>query len=92
MTSDDLTVVVWDGTPRFAGGYLLASAEHPQARPAVADDPRELLRAPPRRRGRPPRADTKAVARVEIRMSLHELRGLKALAAANGSSMADLIC
>jgi hypothetical protein len=43
------------------------------------------------RRGRPPRAETRAETRVEIRLTLDELRSLRALAVAHQCSVADVL-
>ena len=81
--------VVWDGSRRLNGGLLTCRPELRRPRPPVPDDP--ALVPVVRRRGRPARAGTRATARVEIRLTLVELRALKALAAANGATIADLI-
>ena len=52
---------------------------------------RALLRAPPKRRGRPTRAGEPSVHRVEVRFTLLELRTLRRLAASNGRPLAEEI-
>ena len=42
-------------------------------------------------RGRPPRAGQAATERVEVRVTLDELRGLKRLAEANHTTLAELL-
>jgi len=85
----DGSIVVWDGTPRYHGGLLLLAPEVRQAAPAQPDDARDLPAVA--RRGRPARAGERATARVELRLTLGELRALQRLAAANGERLADMI-
>ena len=89
---DDPAVVVWCGSKAHPyGGYVFAKPEAPRPRPEPDDD--VLPGEPPaaRRRGRPARAGEKAVHRVELRLTLPELRALRRLAASNRHSLADEI-
>lgn len=43
------------------------------------------------KRGRPPRAGERATERIELRLTLDELRAVRALAKANGATVADAI-
>ena len=78
--------VIWDGSKRLRGGYLNCKAELRKPRPPVPHDASELPAVP--RRGRPPRAGEKATHRIELRLTLPELRTLQRLATSNNRPLA----
>jgi hypothetical protein len=87
MNGDDPQVVWCGARSHPSGGLLNCRPETSRTAPAApADDART-----PARRGRPPRAGERSTHRVELRLTLGELRALKRLARANGTSVADLI-